>query len=87
MLRWGWFGCVWWGASHRVFFGLLKSFIGTSLMGFPAKPEQVHLLLKSNSAFARGCGLSHKRKDRAKHHRVIRWRAANISIRELQAAQ
>ncbi|MCP3868819.1 MAG: hypothetical protein GY703_12120 [Gammaproteobacteria bacterium] len=34
-------------------------------MGFPTEPEQVHLLLKSNPAFARVCGFSHKEKDRA----------------------
>jgi len=56
------------GRKPKCFFGLLKSFIGVSLMGFPAEPEQVHLLLKSNPAFARVCGFSHKKKDRAKYH-------------------
>jgi hypothetical protein len=48
------------GCKPKCFFGLLKGFIGASLMGFPAEPEQVHLLLRSNPAFARVCGLSHK---------------------------
>ena len=34
------------GRKPKCFFGLLKSFMGTALMGFPAEPEQVHLLLK-----------------------------------------
>lgn len=51
------------GRKPKCFFGLLKSFIGTSLMGFPAEPERVDLLLKSNPAFARVCGFFHKKKD------------------------
>jgi len=56
------------GRKPKCFFGLLKSFIGVSLMGFAAEPEQVHLLLKSNPAFARVCGFSHKAKDRSDYH-------------------
>jgi hypothetical protein len=56
------------GRKPKCFFGLLKSFIGASLMGFPAEPEKVHLLLKSNPAFARVCGFSHKEKDRSDYH-------------------
>ncbi len=56
------------GRKPKCFFGLLKGFIGTSLMGFPAEPEQVHLLLKSNPAFARICGFSHKQKERSDYH-------------------
>ena len=37
-------------------------------MGFPAEPEQVHLLLRSNPAFARVCGFSHQGKDRSDYH-------------------
>jgi hypothetical protein len=44
------------GRKPKCFFGLLKSFIGAPLMGFPAEPEQVHLLLKINPSFARVCG-------------------------------
>ncbi|MCP4887243.1 MAG: hypothetical protein GY904_11605, partial [Planctomycetaceae bacterium] len=33
-------------------------------MGFPAEPEQVHLLLKSNPSFARVCGFAPKEKDK-----------------------
>ena len=53
------------GRTPKCFFGLLKSFMGTTLMGFPAEPEQVHLLLKSNPSFARVCGFSPKAKDKA----------------------
>ncbi len=56
------------GRKPKCFFGLLKGFIGVSLMGFAAEPEQVHLLLKSNPAFARVCGFSHKKKDRSDYH-------------------
>ena len=56
------------GRKPKCFFGLLKSFIGTSLMGFPAEPEQVDLLLRSNPAFARVCGFSHPAKDRSDYH-------------------
>ncbi len=56
------------GRKPKCFFGLLKGFIGTSLMGFPAEPEQVHLLLRSNPAFARVCGFYHPQKDRADYH-------------------
>jgi len=56
------------GRKPKCFFGLLKSFLGTSLMGFAAEPEQVHLLLKSNPAFARVCGFSHKEKERSHYH-------------------
>ena len=56
------------GRKPKCFFGLLKSFIGTSLMGFPAEPERVDLLLKSNPAFARVCGFFHKQKDRWDYH-------------------
>jgi hypothetical protein len=56
------------GRKPKCFFGLLKSFIGTSVMGFPAEAEQVHLLLKSNPAFARVCGFSHKEKECSDYH-------------------
>lgn len=56
------------GRKPKCFFGLLKSFIGTSLMGFPAEPERVDLLLKSNPAFARVCGFFHKKKDCWDYH-------------------
>ena len=50
------------GRKPKCFFSLLKSFIGTTLMGFPAEPEQVYLLLKSNPSFARACGFGPKEK-------------------------
>ncbi len=53
------------GRKPKCFFGLLKSFLGTALMGFPAEPEQVYLLLKSNPSFARVCGFIPQDKDRA----------------------
>jgi hypothetical protein len=52
------------GRKPKCFFSLLKSFIGATLMGFPAEPEQVYLLLKSNPSFARVCGFLPK--DKAK---------------------
>ena len=53
------------GRKPKCFFSLLKSFIGATLMGFPAEPEQVHLLLRSNPSFARVCGFIPKAKDKA----------------------
>jgi hypothetical protein len=44
------------GKKPKCFFALFKAFIGTTLMGFPAEPEHVHLLLSSNLPFARVCG-------------------------------
>ena len=61
------------GRKPKCFFGLLKSFMGATLMGFPPEPEKVHLLLKSNPSFARVCGFSSKEKDKVgcyKHHQV-----------------
>lgn len=52
------------GRKPKCFFSLLKSFLGTTLMGFPAEPEHVHLLLKSNPSFARVCGFTPKEKDK-----------------------
>ncbi len=56
------------GRKPKCFFGLLKGFIGASLMGFAPEPEQVRLLLKSNPAFARVCGFFHQRKDCDDYH-------------------
>jgi hypothetical protein len=50
------------GRKPKCFFSLLKSFIGATLMGFPAEPESVYLLLKSNPSFARVCGFGPKEK-------------------------
>ena len=48
------------GRKPKCFFALLKSFLGTALMGFPAEPEQVYLLLSSNPSFVRVCGFAPK---------------------------
>ncbi len=48
------------GKKAKCFFALLKSFIGTTLMGFPAEPEHVQLLLNSNPSFVRVCGFAPK---------------------------
>jgi hypothetical protein len=56
------------GRKPKCFFSLFKAFIGTSLMGFPAEPEKVDLLLKSNPSFARACGFSPKEKDASNYH-------------------
>jgi hypothetical protein len=53
------------GRKPKCFFSLLKSFIGATLMGFPAEPESVYLLLKTNPSFARVCGFMPKEKDKA----------------------
>lgn len=53
------------GRKPKCFFGLLKSFLGTALMGFAAEPEQIHLLLKTNPSFARVCGFVPKANDQA----------------------
>lgn len=44
------------GRKPKCFFAMLRSFIGTSLMGLPPEPEKVHMLLSSNLNFARVCG-------------------------------
>jgi len=44
------------GKKPKCFFALLESFIGATIMGFPAEPESVYMLLKSNPSFARVCG-------------------------------
>jgi hypothetical protein len=51
------------GKKPKCFFALLKSFIGTSLMGFAPEPENVHLLLCSNPSFMRVCGFAPKHAD------------------------
>jgi len=48
------------GKKPKCFFSLFKSFLGTVLMGFPAEPENVHLLLQSNPAFMRICAFAPK---------------------------
>jgi len=50
------------GRKPKCFFSLLKSFLGATLMGFAAEPEQVHLLLTTNPTFARVCGFTAKAK-------------------------
>jgi hypothetical protein len=49
------------GKKPKCFFALMKSFIGTTLMGFACEPENVHLLLTSNPNFVRVCGFTPKR--------------------------
>ncbi|MCP4755978.1 MAG: hypothetical protein GY866_34390, partial [Proteobacteria bacterium] len=44
------------GKKPKCFFAMFKSFLGASLMGYPAEPEDVHRLLTSNLPFARVCG-------------------------------
>jgi hypothetical protein len=48
------------GKKPKCFFALFKSFLGATLMGFPAEPELVYLLLTSNPAFVRVCGFAPK---------------------------
>ncbi len=58
------------GRKPKCFFSLLKSFIGTTLMGFAAEPESVYLLLKSNPSFARVCGFVPKEKGKPEAYRA-----------------
>jgi hypothetical protein len=51
------------GRKPKCFFGLLKSFLGVTFMGFPATPENVHSFLTSNPSFARVCGFMPKGAD------------------------
>jgi len=44
------------GRKPKCFFAMFKSFLGASLMGFAAEPENVHDLLRTNISFARVCG-------------------------------
>ena len=68
------------GRRPKCFFSLLKSFIGTTLMGFAAEPEQVYLLLKSNPSFARVCGFVPKEKAK-----VQAYNAAQVpALRKLE---
>ncbi len=48
------------GKRPKCFFALLKSFLGTAIMGFPCEPEKVHMLLMSNPSFVRVCGFAPK---------------------------
>jgi hypothetical protein len=50
------------GKRPKCFFALLKSFLGTSLIGFSCEPEKVYMLLKSNPSFVRICGFALKGK-------------------------
>ncbi len=56
------------GRKPKCFFSLFKAFIGTSLMGLPAEPEKVALLLNSNPSFARACDFSPKEKEASDYH-------------------
>jgi len=48
------------GKKPKCFFSLFKSFLGAVLMGFPAEPDKVHLLLQTNPAFMRVCEFAPK---------------------------
>jgi hypothetical protein len=66
------------GKKPKCFFALLKAFIGASLMGFPAEPEKVHLLLTSNLPFARVCGFV------PKNENGLYWYLHVPSLRKLE---
>jgi hypothetical protein len=51
------------GRKPKCFFALLKSFIGTALIGHRTEPEEVARLLNTNPSFARVCGFVPKSKD------------------------
>ncbi len=44
------------GRKPKCFFALLKSYVGTTIMGFPPEPEAVYMQLKNNIDFLRVCG-------------------------------
>ncbi len=48
------------GKKPKCFFSMFKSFIGATLMGFAAEPEEVYRLLVSNPSFVRVCGFAPK---------------------------
>ncbi len=51
------------GRKPKCFFALLKAFIGASLMGYEAEPDEVHRLLNNNPTFAFICGFQPKQKN------------------------
>ena len=68
------------GRKPKCFFALLKSFLGTTLMGYAAEPEEVHRLLTTNPSFARVCGFAAKAKTGSYSSLHCRFRAyANSS--------
>ena len=56
------------GRKPKCFFALLKAFIGAPLLGLPAEPQYVHLLLTSNPTFARACGFALRPKEAPYHY-------------------
>ncbi|MCP4672337.1 MAG: hypothetical protein GY857_13650, partial [Desulfobacula sp.] len=66
------------GKKPKCFFSLFQAFLGANLMGFPAEPEKVHLLLTSNLPFARVCGFVPKGEN------TPYWRLHVPSLRKLE---
>jgi len=59
------------GRKPKCFFSLLKSFIGTTLMGYPSEPEQVYSFLNNNPSFARVCGFTlHDKRTRSDYQQI-----------------
>jgi len=48
------------GRKPKCFFGMLKAFLGVTLMGYRPEPEQVDSFLRNNPAYARACGYAPK---------------------------
>lgn len=46
------------GKQPKCFFSLFKAFLGVTIMGRPAEPEEVHRELTNNPSFARACGFT-----------------------------
>jgi hypothetical protein len=46
------------GKKPKCFFALLKSFLGTTVMGRPAEPKEVYHNLVNNPTFSRNCGFT-----------------------------
>src|SRR3990167_6749487 len=49
------------GKRPKCFFALLKSFIGATIMGFPAEPEWVYIVLLCKNFFFQKVFLCHKK--------------------------
>jgi len=51
------------GRKPKCFFGMLKAFLGATLLNQKPEPEQVDSLLRNNPTFARACGYSPKNRE------------------------
>jgi len=59
------------GPKPKCFFAMFAAFLGVTLMGFEAEPENVRFFLTSNPAFARVCGFIPRDEDEQYWYRHI----------------